>query len=99
MLNQTYHFKDFGIKPTWQLFTISHGKSHCHEIGGATKIFTAKEGLQRFYRDQYLLLSQKKSGKSPWNKYNLYPYSSGSAAKRKNEIKISIRQNNHRKTN
>ena len=60
MLNQTYHFKDFGIKPTWQLFTISHGKSHCHEIGGATKIFTAKEGLQRFYRDQIFIIESKK---------------------------------------
>ena len=46
MLNQTYHFKDFGITVTWSFFATSHRKSPCHGIGGTIKRLTARESLQ-----------------------------------------------------
>ena len=46
MLNQTYHFKDFGIKATWSFFATSHGKSPCDGIGGTIIKLTARKSLQ-----------------------------------------------------
>ena len=90
----TYHFKDFGIKETKQLFATSRGKSPWHKIGGATKIFTVKKVFNVSIEIKYLLF--KKSGQRPWNYFNLYTYSSGSAANRNNERKIQSDHNNPR---
>ena len=54
MQNQTYHFKDFGIKAIWSFFATSHGKSSCNGIGGTIKRLTAIESLQRVCKDQIL---------------------------------------------
>ena len=94
MLNQTYHFKDFGIKETRQLFATSRGKFPWHKIAGATKIFTVKKVFNVSIEIKYLLF--KKSGQRPWNYFNLYTYSSGSAANRNNERKIQSDHNNPR---
>ena len=42
MLNQTYHFKGFGIKATWSFFATDHGKSPWNGIGGTIKRLTAR---------------------------------------------------------
>lgn len=62
MLNQTYHFKDFGIKETRQLFATSRGKSPWHKIGGATKIFTVKKVFNVSIEIYYLKSQGKDSG-------------------------------------
>ena len=103
MLNQTYHFKNFGIKATWSYFATSHGKSPCNGIGDTIKRLTATESLQWVYQDQILTADswgydRVLSRKCLWNNYNLYLYSSGSAAKRFNERKITTGQNNPRNT-
>ena len=61
MLNQTYHFKEFGIKGTWPFFAISDGKSLCDCIGSTIKGLTARESFQQFYEDQILAAEDMKS--------------------------------------
>ena len=66
-------------------------------------LLPAMESLQWVYQDQILTADswgydRVLTRKCLWNNYNLYLYSSGSAAKRFNERKITTGQNNPRNT-
>ena len=58
MMNQCFHYSDFGIDSEWIFFATSHGESPCDGIGGIVKRLVKKESLHRSISNQIVNVSR-----------------------------------------